>query len=120
MDYGPLALVAPSDSRTLAGGLEGPVRIGDNCVIVDAKKDDAVLVFHGEDVRWNQEERSITYRSIKPSATPITIKDGEIFRFGGLWGTRFHEGFVVIASPRAECPATTLVVDFVEFPGPEP
>jgi hypothetical protein len=117
VDYGPLAVLPPSEFRSLAGGRAGPIRIGHECVTVEAPEGLALLIWHSEDVTWDEETRSLTFTSIKPSVTPITIRDGDKYQFGGISDQGITRGLTFLVPPDEMCQGTRLIVDFVEIHG---
>jgi hypothetical protein len=83
VNYGPLALAEPSDTRVGTGAGTGPIEITEEFVTVDTLDGLTHLIWYANEVRWDEQDRTIIYRSINPAATPISFREGDIVDLGG-------------------------------------
>jgi len=81
-DFGPLAVIEGLGGDDALGGT-GCVRIDDRCVTMTLSNGETLLlVWHASEVRWDEEDREITFSSVRGSE-PIKIRDGDIITVGG-------------------------------------
>ena len=97
--------------------------IGDGCVILDERGDDALLVWPSDRTSWNAETGDVTFEST--SGEIVELVDGDTVSFGG-GGTSEQEGglppdeFLAsidwVSEPAISCVTDTrwFVGDYVE------
>ena len=113
---GPLAVIDdPGGGALTALGGTGPIRIGERCVtLTSANGDVLLLVWRSAEVRWDEEDREITFTSTAVrDAKPITIRDGDIITVGGGsldgdGGEPVTPNVVWLAAPQETCSADEL------------
>ncbi len=111
--WGPLAVLPPRDGmNTLAAG--GPLRITDTCVYLEAHGQVYLLLWHADQVTWNEESRTITFENFPWSddGRIVTLRDGDQVVVGGSGsgddeGGESSEEFVSrmewVAPPASSC-----------------
>ena len=66
-----------------------------------------LLIWHASEVRWDEEEREITYSSAAdPDGQPITIREGDTITVGGeslLSDKPLERNLVWLATPHTSC-----------------
>jgi hypothetical protein len=83
-DYGPLAVVPDSDGRDEALAGPGTIRIDENCVTLTMPPDIILIpVWYAGDVRWDEENREITFDIPSQDDDAITIRDSDVISLGG-------------------------------------
>lgn len=81
-DFGPLAVVGPSEGAATAVGGTGTVRIGDSCVTLQLNNGtELLLVWHSDHVRWNRETGEMSYSG--PDSEPRSVHSGDVITVGG-------------------------------------
>ena len=83
-DFGPLAVLEGSGGADALGGT-GCARIDDDCVtMLRANGENLLLVWHASEVRWDDEDREITFSAAFDSDDEsVTIRDGDVITVGG-------------------------------------
>lgn len=85
--WGPLAVLPPQDGMDTLGA-EGPVRITDTCVYLEAHGAVYLLFWHADQVTWNEASRTITFENFpwNDHAKVVTVGDGDQIIVGGSGG----------------------------------
>lgn len=67
---------------------EGPLRITDKCVYLEAHGQVYLLFWHADQVTWNEESRTITFENFPWSddGKIVTVSDGDQVAIGGSGG----------------------------------
>lgn len=114
-ELGPLAILSPGivgGSDALGGS--GSVRIEDDCVTLPTSNGNVLLlIWHADDVSWDEGEREITFTSSEGIAT--AIRDGDILTVGGESltsqdGPPVARDITWLAEPDESCPGERFIV----------
>lgn len=121
-DLGPLAVFEdPGTGAALALGGTGPIHIEDACVTMTLINGESLaLVWRSAEVRWNEEDREITFTSAAVAdAKPITIRDGDIITVGGASledDVPVTRNLAWLATPQASCEGRQWIVTVLTKP----
>ena len=75
-------MVDPTPPIALPAALAfGTIRITDNCVFLDERGDQVLLVWLADRTAWDPADRSITFRNIDD--TEVTVHHGDAVELGG-------------------------------------
>ena len=85
--WGPLAVEPPPEGSATAL-IAGTLKVTDECVLLDERGEDALLVWPAHRTRWNPDSRTITFETGDGQA--VTLADGDEVTFGG-GGSSFEE-----------------------------
>lgn len=73
-----------------------------------------LLIWHAVEVRWDEQDRTITYSSTAdPDGQPITIREGDTITVGGeslLSDEPVERNLVWLATPHASCEGEAWMV----------
>ncbi len=85
--WGPLAVLPAQDGMDTLG-LEGPLRITDTCVYLEAHGQVYLLFWHAGQVTWNEVSRTITFENFPgvDDGRIVTLRDGDEVVIGGSGG----------------------------------
>jgi len=105
--WGPLAVVpGPGGEESL---IEGSLRVGDQCVLLDERGEDVLLIWPADRTRWDADSETITFEST--TGEIVTLGDGDHVAFGG-GGSSVEEG-------GQSAGAFVAGLDWVSPPAPE-
>lgn len=119
--WGPLAVVHPSDAGDGAL-IEGELDLAGDCVLLDERGDDVLLIWPADRVGWDAEAETVTFESNRGEV--VTLEDGDRVTFGGggssleeggQSGEEFVDGLEWVSRPAADCVTDTrwFVYDIV-------
>jgi hypothetical protein len=85
--WGPLAVLPAQDGMDTLRA-EGPVRITDTCVYLEAHGVVYLLFWHADQVTWNADSRTITFENfpLNGDGKVVTVGDGDQVVVGGSGG----------------------------------
>jgi hypothetical protein len=109
----------PGGSEAL--GATGPVHIGDGCVTMTQSNGNVLLlVWHSAEVRWDENDREITFTSaLAARAEPIILRDGDIITVGGESlqdDVPVERNLDWLATPNASCNGERWAVSSAQVP----
>lgn len=122
--WGPLAVIPPAEASGEAL-IEGTLRVTPECVLLDERGEDVLLIWPADRTRWNAPSRTISFTT--GEGRTVTLSDGDPVAFGG-GGSGVEEGgrppaeFLAatewVAEPRASCVTDTrwFIDEVVEAP----
>ncbi len=84
---GPLAVVLPAEGSDGAL-IQGTLRITNECVLLDERGDEVLLVWPGDRASWDPDTRTIAFQA---GDGVVTLADGDEVTFGG-GGSSADEG----------------------------
>lgn len=111
--WGPLAVVPPSDAGDGAL-IEGVLQVTEECVLLDERGNDVLLVWPADRVGWDAGAETVTFESTRGEV--VTLGDGDRVAFGGggsslgeggQSGEQFVEGVEWVSQPDAGCVVDT-------------
>lgn len=85
--WGPLAVVPGAGGEEAL--IEGSLRVGDRCVLLDERGEDVLLIWPADRTRWDADSGTITFEST--GGEIVTLGDGDHVAFGG-GGSSVEEG----------------------------
>lgn len=114
-------MVPPSDAGDGAL-IEGVLRVTEDCVLLDERGNDVLLVWPADRVGWDAEPETVTFESTRGDV--VTLGDGDRVAFGGGGssqleggesGEQFVEAVEWVSRPNADCLVDTrwFVYDIV-------
>lgn len=119
--WGPLA-VMPAGEAGDGALIEGVLEVTGECVLLDERGNDVLLVWPADRVGWDAEAETVTFEST--SGEVVTLSHGDRIAFGGGGSSQqeggqsneeFIEGLEWVSRPNAACVADTrwFVYDIV-------
>lgn len=119
--WGPLAVVPPSEAGDGAL-IEGVLKVTEECVLLDERGDDVLLVWPADRVGWDAEAETVTFESAGGEVVILSHGDRVAFggggssqQEGGQSAEQFVEGLEWVSPPDAACVVDTrwFVYDIV-------
>lgn len=78
--WGPLAIVPPPEASGQAL-IAGTLKVTDECLLLDERGEDVLLVWPADRTRWNPESKTISFET--SDGRTVTLADGDEVAFGG-------------------------------------
>lgn len=86
--WGPLAVVPPPEGSGTAL-IAGTLKVTEECVLLDERGEDVLLVWPADRTHWNPESRTIAFET--SDGQMLTLSDGQEVKIGG-GGSSMEEG----------------------------